>query len=231
MIPALNEEASIGDVVRAVPRELVDEVIVVDNGSTDATATVAEGAGARVVYEPVPGYGRACMAGVKGADNRCSIIVFLDGDGSDCPEEMAALLNPVAVGEQDFVIGSRTRGQCEPGSLLPQQRFAAFAAGYLMSRYYHVQYSDMGPFRAIRRSSLLSLDMREMTYGWNIEMQMRAAQEGLRTLEVPVRLRRRQGGVSKVSGNFSVVFKAGTRIVMTVIRVARMKRASRAVVR
>lgn len=224
VIPALNEEAAIGDVVRAIPRDIVDEVIVADNGSTDATATVAATAGARIAYEPVAGYGRACMAGAMAVDPRCDIVVFLDGDGSDCPQEMAALLAPILAGEKDFVIGSRARGRCEPGALSPQQRFAAFFAGFLMSRYLHCHYTDMGPFRAIRRSSLLELRMREMTYGWNIEMQMRAAQEGLRVLEVPVSLRKRQGGVSKVSGNFYAVLKAGTRIVMTVVRVARMRK-------
>ena len=220
VIPALNEEETIGAVVRAVPREIASEVIVVDNGSDDRTAERALEAGARVVSEPRRGYGRACMAGAKAVAPRCEIIVFLDGDGSDCPELMARLVGPIAAGTHDFVIGSRTRGRREPGSMNFQQLFAGRAAGLLLGALYGVGYTDMCPFRAIRRDALAHLPMREETYGWNLEMQMRAARARLRILEVPVEHRRRAGGESKVSGNLRGTIRAGTRILYTVARIA-----------
>ncbi|MDQ3755117.1 MAG: glycosyltransferase family 2 protein [Acidobacteriota bacterium] len=220
VIPALNEEEPIGSVVRSIPREIVDEVIVVDNGSDDQTAEVARGAGARVVSEPRRGYGRACRAGVNAVAPDAEIIVFLDGDGSDCPELMGRLIGPIVAGTHDFVIGSRTRGQREAGSMNFQQLFAGRAAGFLLRLLYGVRYTDMCPFRAIRRDALERLDMREETYGWNLEMQMRAARAGLRILEVPVDHRRRTGGESKVSGTLRGTFLAGTRILYTVARIA-----------
>ena len=221
VIPALNEEEPIADVVHAVPREIASEVIVADNGSDDRTAERAREAGARVVSEPRRGYGRACRAGVAGVAPECEIIVFLDGDGSDCPELMARLVEPIKAGTHDFVIGSRTRGQREAGSMNFQQVFAGRAAGWLLSALYGVSYTDMCPFRAIRRDALSSLNMREETYGWNLEMQMRAARARLRILEVPVDHRRRAGGESKVSGTLRGTFLAGTRIIYTVARIAR----------
>lgn len=221
VIPALNEEEPIGDVVRAVPREIACEVIVVDNGSTDRTAEVARAAGARVVAQPARGYGRACRAGLEAVSPDCEIVVFLDGDGSDCPELMGRLVAPVAEGRYDFVIGSRTRGRREKGSMNFQQLFAGRAAGWLLRLLYGVRYTDMCPFRAIRRDALLRLGMKEETYGWNLEMQMRAARAGLRILEVPVDHRRRAGGESKVSGTLRGTFLAGTRILYTVARIAR----------
>lgn len=220
VIPALNEEATIADVVRRVPREVADEVIVVDNGSDDLTALRAEQAGARVVGEPRRGYGRACRAGVKGLAGDCEIVVFLDGDGSDCPELMGDLVQPIAEGKYDFVIGSRTRGKREPGSMGFQQVFAGRAAGSLLRLFYGVRYTDMCPFRAIRRDLLNRLGMREETYGWNLEMQMRAARSRLRILELPVDHRRRAGGESKVSGTLRGTVLAGTRILITFVRVA-----------
>jgi glycosyltransferase involved in cell wall biosynthesis len=220
VIPALNEEESIAEVVRAVPREIAGEVIVVDNGSNDDTASRASDAGARVVSEPRRGYGRACRAGVLGVSPDTEIIVFLDGDGSDCPELMPALVEPLIARTHDFTIGSRTRGEREPGSMNSTQLFAGRVAGMLMRLVYGVRYSDMCPFRAIRRDALERLGMKEETYGWNLEMQMRAAQVGLRILEIPVNHRCRTGGQSKVSGNLRATLLAGFRILVTFLRVS-----------
>jgi glycosyltransferase involved in cell wall biosynthesis len=221
IIPALNEEEPIAAVVRdCLTTGLPAEVIVVDNGSTDRTSDRAAAAGAKVVLEPMPGYGRACAAGVRALSPDCDLVVFLDGDGSDCPEFMPDLVEPVQRGEQDFVIGSRTRGKREAGSMNFQQVFAGRVAGGLLGLLYGVRYTDMCPFRAIRRDALVNLGMKELTYGWNLEMQMRAARAGLRILEVPVNHRCRTGGESKVSGTLRGTFVAGTRIIATLFRVA-----------
>jgi glycosyltransferase involved in cell wall biosynthesis len=221
IIPALNEEEPIAAVVRdCLTTGLPAEVIVVDNGSTDRTSDRAAAAGAKVVLEPTPGYGRACAAGVRALSPDCDLVVFLDGDGSDCPEFMRELVEPVQRGEQDFVIGSRTRGKREAGSMNFQQVFAGRVAGWLLGFMYGVCYSDMCPFRAIRRDALEKLGMKELTYGWNLEMQMRAARARLRILEVPVNHRCRTGGESKVSGTLRGTFVAGTRIIATLFRVA-----------
>lgn len=220
IIPALNEEEPIADVVRAcLATGLPDEIIVVDNGSTDRTAERARAAGARVVNAP-RGYGNACAAGVRVLAPACEIVLFLDGDGSDCPELMESLVRPIAVGRYDFVIGSRTRGQREKGSMNAQQVFAGYLAGWLIRPLYGVKFTDMCPFRAIRRDALERLGMKEQTYGWNLEMQMRAARSGLRILEVPVNHRCRTGGESKVSGTLRGTFVAGARILATLLRVA-----------
>jgi len=220
VIPALDEEEPIAGVVReCLATGLPSEVIVVDNGSSDRTAERAHEAGARVVTAS-RGYGRACAAGVRALSTECDIVVFLDGDGSDVPAFMNQLVEPVACGTHDFVIGSRTRGQREPGSMNVQQIFAGRFAGLILRLLYGVCYTDMSPFRAIRRDALERLDMREQTYGWNLEMQMKAARAGLRVLEVPVNHRRRAGGESKVSGTFRGTFVAGARIVTTLVRVA-----------
>jgi glycosyltransferase involved in cell wall biosynthesis len=221
IIPALDEEEPIASVVRAVAATNIPrEIIVVDNGSTDRTAEYARQAGAKVVSEPTRGYGRACAAGVHALSPECDIVVFLDGDGSDCPEFMNQLVDPIIAGTHDFVIGSRTRGQRERGSMNLQQIFAGRFAGWLLSILYGVRYTDMCPFRAIRRDALERLSMKEETYGWNLEMQMRAARAGLRILEVPVNHRCRTGGVSKVSGTFRGTFVAGARIIATLLRIA-----------
>ena len=220
VIPALNEEAAIGDVVRAVLAEPIDEVIVVDNGSADQTAARARSAGARVIAEPRRGYGRACQAGIGAVAQDCAIVAFLDGDGSDCAEMLPRLIEPILVGKEDFVVGSRIRGRREPGSMNRQQIVAGRLAGSLLFLLYGVRYTDMGPFRAIRREALMRLGMRESTYGWNLEMQMRASRAGLRILEVPVDHRLRRGGQSKVSGTVSGTLRAASRILLTFLRLA-----------
>ncbi len=220
VIPALNEEATIAAVISSIPGHLVSEVVVVDNGSTDETAARARGAGARVVRQPSRGYGRACRAGVEAVSPTAEVVVFLDGDGSDCAEAMDRLLTPIAAGTHDFVLGSRVRGEREPGSMNGAQLLAGALAGAGVRLLYGVRYTDMCPFRAIRRAALLELGMREETYGWNLEMQMKAARRGLRILEVPVPHRRRAGGRSKVSGDLAASARAGFRIVWTLARVA-----------
>jgi glycosyltransferase involved in cell wall biosynthesis len=221
IIPALNEEEPIANVVREIAATNIPaEIIVVDNGSIDRTATRARDAGARIVGEPTPGYGRACMAGIRALSPECDIVVFLDGDGSDCPDFMKQLVGPIATGAHDFVIGSRTRGQREPGSMNFQQIVAGRIAGRILQLFYGVRYTDMCPFRAIRRDALARLKMREETYGWNLEMQMKAARVRLRILEIPVNHRRRAGGESKVSGTLRGTFVAGARIIATLLRIA-----------
>jgi glycosyltransferase involved in cell wall biosynthesis len=220
VIPALNEAENIAAVVREMPWDLIRECIVVDNGSTDATASEAKAAGARVVSQPQRGYGGACAAGATAADAGSNILVFMDGDGSDVPAEMGQLLQPILAGDCDFVIGSRMRGKREPGSMLISQIFAARLAGLLLRLLYRVSYTDMGPFRAITREALTRLHMREQTYGWNLEMQMRAAQCNLRIREIPVTCRKRAGGISKVAGSLSGSIRAAIRITQTLLRVA-----------
>jgi glycosyltransferase involved in cell wall biosynthesis len=220
VIPALDEAEAIGDVVRSIPA-LVDRVIVVDNGSNDGTAERAREAGAIVVNQPVHGYGRACRAGTNAALKAgADVIVFIDGDGSDCPEFMEALVKPILRDEYDFVIGSRVRGEREPGSLTFPQVFAGRLAGWMLGVCYGVKFTDMSPFRAIRRPVLEALPMKEETYGWNLEMQMLVARAKVRILEIPVNHRRRQGGVSKVSGTIRGTLLAGTRIISTFVRIA-----------
>jgi glycosyltransferase involved in cell wall biosynthesis len=224
IIAALNEEEAIAKVIAAVPRDIASEIIVVDNGSTDRTATVAEGAGARVISEPRRGYGRAFRAGLKAISPGCEIVVFLDGDGSDYPEMMNRLVKPIAEGKQDFVIGSRTRGRREAGSMNWHQVFAGYMVGIFLRLLYGVHSTDMGPFRAIRRDALESLGMREETYGWPLEMQMRAARAGLKILEVPVDYRRRAGGHSKIAGTVRGSILAAARILLTLSRIALERR-------
>src|SRR5476649_318230 len=195
VIPTLNEEDSIGAVVASLPREIVSQAIVVDGGSIDGTAARASQAGALVIAAG-KGYGRACLAGAQAAET-ADIIVFMDGDGADDPAEIAGMVAPIQSGKQDFVIGSRARGAREPGSIGSHQILAGQIAGWLIRLLYGVRYTDMCAFRAIRRDTLLALGMRELTYGWNLEMQMRVARCGLRVIELPVGYRRRIGGQSK----------------------------------
>lgn len=223
IIPALNERESIGHVVASMPWSSIAECIVVDNGSTDGTDEVARDAGARVVYAP-RGYGSACKAGAQASLLTSSVLVYMDGDGSDDIGDLSSIVAPIDEDRADFVLGSRIRGQAQPGSMLASQIFAAHLVGLLVRMLQGVRYSDMGPFRAIRRSSFEQLPMSEMTYGWNLEMQIRAAQHKLRILEIPVNYRCRIGGVSKVSGNFSASLKAATRILGVVFRIGLSRR-------
>ena len=220
IIAALNEEIAIANVINAVPKNLVDEIVVVDNGSKDRTAAIAAAAGARVVQEPIPGYGRAYRAGLRSVSPKCEIVVFLDGDGSDCPEMMDRLVTPITEGKSDFVIGSRTRGTRENGSMNFHQVLAGYMIGFILRVLYGVHSTDMGPFRAIRRDTLDRLGLREETYGWPLEMQMRAARARVRTLEVPVDYRRRAGGHSKIAGTVRGSVLAATRILVTLARIA-----------
>jgi glycosyltransferase involved in cell wall biosynthesis len=228
VIPALDEEDAIGGQVAALltlAREAdlpidIQGIYVVDNGSTDRTAARAAAAGARVVAEPRRGYGRACLTGVLAA-SAVDLVVLMDGDGSDRPADLPALLAPILAGQADLVIGSRTLGSFEPGSLLPQQLVGNWVAARLLRLLYGVRVTDIGPFRAIRRRDLLGLGLREMTHGWSVEMIARAARHGLRVREVPVSYRNRTGGVSKVSGNLRASIRAGARIIATILRCRR----------
>jgi glycosyltransferase involved in cell wall biosynthesis len=220
VIPCLNEAEPIGGVVREILAQRVDHVVVVDNGSTDDTARQATAAGAMVVTEPRRGYGRACAAGVASVPPGTEIVCFLDGDGSDVPAFLPSVIEPVAAGTADFVMGSRLRGVREPGSMTPQQIVAGWLSGILLRLTYGVSFTDMSPFRALRLDRLRALGMTEQTFGWNLEMQMRVAAAGWRTLEVPVDHRRRRGGVSKVSGDFVAGLKAAWTITTTFLRLA-----------
>lgn len=219
VVPTLNEGQAIGRALAGVPRDLVADIIVADGGSTDETARNAEAAGARVVAAG-RGYGRACWQGTLAVGDLCDIVVFMDGDGSDRPAMIPDLVAPIARGSHDFVIGSRVRGVREPGSMGAHQIVAGRLIGRIIGALYGVPYTDMCAFRAIRRDRLLSLGMREMTYGWNLEMQMRVARAGLRVLEVPVPYGRRIADVSKVAGSLGGTVRAGTRILLTLARVA-----------
>lgn len=218
IIPARNEAGAISRVLAEIPRTFVREIIVVDNGSTDETASVARQGGARVITEPIPGYGRACLAGLSGLSPSVDVVVFLDGDYSDDAAELPTLLAPIIQGQADLVIGSRV-ARAQRGSLTPQQRMGNGLACWLMRRCFGVRYTDLGPFRAIRREALARLGMRDQAFGWTAEMQAKAAREGLRIQEVPVSYRPRIGR-SKISGTLTGTIRAGWAIVTTVFRVA-----------
>ncbi len=220
IIPAFNEENGIGEVIREIPRELVTEIVVVNNASTDDTEKIARTEGATVLREPTPGYGRACLKGIaylKQADLHPDIVVFLDADHSDYPEEMRELIWPIEEGTADLVIGSRALGKKENGSMTPQQVFGNWLATRLLRILYGVRFTDLGPFRAIRFDKLLELDMQDKTYGWTVEMQLKAAKMGFRCREVPVRYRRRIG-FSKISGTVKGTVMAGYKIITTIFK-------------
>ena len=218
IIPTLDEEQSIADVVRSLPRAIVSRVIVADGGSRDATVARAQAAGAEVI-DTGPGYGRACLAATMAAED-ADIVLFMDGDGADDADSIGRLVEPIRSGHYDFVIASRARGNREPGSIAWHQLAAGRLAGWAMRLLYGVRYTDMCALRAIRRDALMQLGMRELTYGWNLEMQMRAARAGLRILEIPADYHRRRGGNSKVAGSVIGTIRAGARIVATFARVS-----------
>jgi glycosyltransferase involved in cell wall biosynthesis len=218
VIPALNEEAAIAGVVGEVPRDLADEVIVVDNASSDGTAAAAAAAGARVVREPRRGYGAACRAGARAA-GQADVLVFLDGDRNEDPREMPLVLGPVLRGEADLVLGSRVRGGAAPGALTPQQRVGNRVVTLLLRWLYRLRLSDVGPFRAIRGPVLADLGMEHPTYGWPVEMVVKAARRGYRIAEVPVSCRPRVGR-SKVAGTLKGSVLAGYHLLFTTLRYA-----------
>lgn len=220
IIPAFNEARAISKVIGDIPHGLVDEVVVVNNASTDETGQRAREAGATVVREERRGYGRACLKGLSYARCRApDIVVFLDGDYSDHPDEMTALVAPIVCGDADFVVGSRMKGKRERGAMLPQAVVGNHLACFLMRLFWNARYTDLGPFRAIRYSQLLRLDMQDRTFGWTIEMQIKAALLDLRTVEIPVSYRRRVG-VSKITGTVAGTIRASVKIMWTILRFA-----------
>ena len=220
VIPACDEEEAIGKVLQDIP-DIAQQIIVVDNGSSDRTAEVARCLGAQVVGEPRRGYGQACLAGMAHLD-RPDIVVFLDGDYSDYPEDMLALVRPIIAEDADMVIGSRVLGQREKGALLPQARFGNWLATCLIRLLFGVTFTDLGPFRALRYDALMRLEMQDRNFGWTAEMQVKAARLGLRSAEVPVRYRRRIGS-SKITGTLSGTLRAGYKILWTIFRYARWR--------
>ena len=216
IIPAYNEEESLPHVLNDLPRDRLHQIIVVDNCSTDRTSEVARANGATVVYEKRQGYGQACLSGMDALDNP-DIVVFLDGDYSDFPEEIDLLLAPILKGEADFIVGSRMILEESRKALLPQARYGNQLAVFLIRLFFGHRFTDLGPFRAIRYESLQVIGMRDKNFGWTVEMQIKAVQKGLRIREVPVRHRMRIG-VSKITGTVSGTLKAGTKIIYTIFR-------------
>lgn len=221
IIPAFNEQNAVCNVLAEIPRELVKEVIVVNNGSTDNTVEQALSCGATVLDEHRKGYGFACLKGIDYLKNKqiCSsdIVVFIDADYSDYPAEMTTLVEPIEHDQTDLVIGSRALGIKEKGSMTPQQIFGNWLATTLLKLFYKVEFTDLGPFRAIRFDKLLQIGMKDTTYGWTVEMQLKAAKHGLRCVEVPVNYRRRIGK-SKVSGTIKGTIMAGYKILWTIFK-------------
>ena len=220
IIPALNEESAIAKVIEDIPADIVAEIIVVDNGSSDNTKIVAEAAGATVLREPLRGYGAACLKGIeyiKKSAAETEIIVFLDADYSDHPEEMPAVIEPILTENVDMVIGSRALGEREKGSLTPVQAFGNWLSAKLLALIYNASFTDLGPFRAIKFDKLLALDMQDKNYGWTVEMQVKAAKQKLRFTEVPVKYRNRIG-TSKVSGTVKGSILAGHKILYTIFK-------------
>lgn len=220
IIPAFNEENAVGKVVNDIPKELVREIIVVNNNSTDETVEKASAAGATVIDEPLKGYGNACLKGMDYIKNKPTppeVVVFLDADYSDYPQEMKLLLQPINDQNMDMVIGSRALGNREKGAMTPQQIFGNWLATFLMKLFYGVHYTDLGPFRAIQYNSLMALNMKDKTYGWTVEMQLKAAKQKMKTCEVAVNYRNRIG-FSKVSGTIKGTIGAGYKIITTIFK-------------
>jgi len=218
IIPALNEDLSIGHVVRAIPLSVVSEIIVVDNGSRDATAAAARAAGATVLTEPRKGYGYACLRGIAHAvDSNADIITFLDGDYSDFPEDLPGIVRPIQEHGYDMVIGSRMIGERENGALLPQAILGNWLACLLIRLFWGYRFTDLGPFRAIRTDALKKMRMSDPTFGWTVEMQIKAAKLKLKCTEVPVRYRKRIGN-SKVTGTLAGTIKASVKILFTIFK-------------
>lgn len=220
VIPALNEEEAIRRTLGLVPPSLFRAVIVVDNGSTDRTAEAARAAGAEVVVEPERGYGAACLRALRVLPEDVDAVVFLQADGSEDPAEAPRLLAPVYEGRADLVIGSRTLGAAEPGALPPHQVLGNKLATWLIRLLFGHRYTDLGPFRAVRREALDWLGMRDRNYGWTVEMQVRALQRGLRVAEAPVSYRKRAAGRGKVSATVGGSLRAGAKILWTIVRLA-----------
>ncbi|MEQ6166896.1 MULTISPECIES: glycosyltransferase family 2 protein [unclassified Ekhidna] len=220
IIPAFNEQNAVGMVIDEIPKDRVSEIIVVDNGSTDDTFEQAQSRGATTLKEPNRGYGNACLKGmahIASSPTKPDIVVFLDGDHSDYPEQLVDLVKPIIKDQVDLVIGSRALGQKEKGSMTPQQVFGNWLATALIKRFYGKKYTDLGPFRAIKYESLLTIDMKDRTYGWTVEMQLKAAKLNLRTVDIPVNYRQRIG-VSKVSGTIKGTLGAGYKIIYTIFK-------------
>ena len=221
IIPAFNEENAVGKVVRDIPKNLTDEVIVVNNNSTDKTSEVAREEGATVLFEREKGYGNACLKGIdylnKERKNKTDIVVFIDADYSDYPEQMNQLVQPILDDQADMVIGSRALGKRDRGSMTFPQVFGNWLATSMMKLFYGASFTDLGPFRAIRYSSLLELGMQDKTYGWTVEMQIKAIKKKLRYLEVPVDYRNRIG-FSKISGTIKGTLMAGYKIIFTIFK-------------
>ena len=220
MIPAHNEEQSISRVIEDIPKAWVDEIVVVNNASSDRTEEVAKAAGATVVHEMTPGYGRACLKGIdylKATDKQPDVLVFLDGDYADYPEELPNLIKPILEGKADLVIGSRALGNREKGAMTFPQVFGNWLATSLLRLLYKTRFTDLGPFRAIVFKQLLTLGMQDKTYGWTVEMQLKAARQKLRCVEVPVNYKRRIG-VSKISGTIKGTILAGYKILWTIFK-------------
>lgn len=220
IIPAFNEQEAVGLVVRDIPKDLVRHIVVVNNASSDRTSEMARAAGAIVVDQPLRGYGNACLRGMEQLakhDPSPGIVVFIDADHSDKPIQMSDVVAPILRDEADFVIGSRALGQREAGSMMPQQIFGNWLATRLLKLFYGVRYTDLGPFRAVRWEALQAMGMRDRTFGWTVEMQLKAAKQGLRIAEVPVDYRKRIG-FSKISGTVKGSVLAGYKIIATIIR-------------
>jgi glycosyltransferase involved in cell wall biosynthesis len=220
IIPTLNEAESIGGVIAELPKSIVSEIIVADSGSTDGTPAIARAAGAVVLPLAERGYGRACAAAANIADPASDILVFMDGDGADRADLIETLIAPIRAGTYDFVIAARAKKLRAPHAMSPHQVFAGHALGLAIGAVTGTRYTDMCAYRAISRDALRKLPMREMTYGWNIEMQFLAARAGLRILEIPMPYRCRTGGASKVAGSLRGTIRASSRILTTFVRVA-----------